>query len=131
MKAKITLLNKLKRQDSQTGLEVWYKTFLDVDYYSERVQNVTEKDVSMNETFTVLIPFSDKYHYYHLWKSMNKDNIYTLSQGDYIVFGEVEEEITPNNIQSIVNQYRHCEVRSIEEREKILDANYQFKVGGV
>lgn len=127
----ITLLNKLNRKDSQTGLDVWYKTILTANVYNQKVTSAVGMDVSMNETYTILIPFSDKYSTYHLWKSMNKDEHYTLKQGDVIIFDEVEEEVTTNNIAEIQKQYESCVVRTIEQREKILDANYQFKVGAV
>ena len=137
MEAKvITILNRLARQDSQTGLDVWYKQVLkDVPYKIEKVTNVVGTTVSMGETFTILIPFNDKYLPYNEWKqALDKDLVFTLSQGDIIVLdAEVDDTITPNTIPTIKNKYKPtaCEVRSIVEVPKRPGVNIQLKVSGI
>lgn len=137
MEAKvITILNRLARQDSQTGLDVWYKQVLkDVPYKIEKVTNVVGTTVSMGETFTILIPFNDKYLPYNEWKqALDKDSVFTLSQGDIIVLdAEVDDTITPNTIPTIKNKYKPkaCEVRSIVEVPKRPGVNIQLKVSGI
>lgn len=137
MEAKvITIFNKLARQDSQTGLDVWYKQVLkDIPYSIEKVTNVNGTSVSMGETFTILIPFNDKYLAYNEWKqSLDKDSAFTMSQGDIIVLDtEVEDIATPNTIPSIKTKYKPkvCEVRSIIEVPKRPGVNIQLKVSGI
>lgn len=132
----ITILNKLKRTDSITGLDVWYKTVIKSCTYSRtKISNVNGQVVSMGTQFTILIPFTNKYVPYHKWKDLeNKDTKFTLSNQDIIILGEIKEkEITPNNIVSIKNKYspNACEIRNIEEVENKFDTRYQFRVNGI
>ena len=89
MRGTITILNRLKKKDSTTGLDVWYKTILnDIKYKQDKVTSVVGTEVSMGEEYVILIPFSNNYVPYHEWKnSADKDNTYTMSQGDYIYLG--------------------------------------------
>ena len=136
MQGTITILNKLKRQDSVTGLDVWYKTILeDIKYSQTKVTTVVGTEVSMGQQFTILIPFTGKYVPYNDWKnSSNKDNTFTISQGDYIFLGiGLEEEVTPNNVLKLKNQYEPqvCEVRSIEEVPQKYGVKVQLRISGV
>lgn len=136
MQGTITILNKLKRQDSVTGLDVWYKTiFEDIKYSQTKVTTVIGTEVSMGQQFTILIPFTGRYVPYNDWKnSSNKDNTFTISQGDYIFLGiGLEEEVTPNNVLKLKNQYEPqvCEVRSIEEVPKKYGVKIQLRISGV
>ena len=125
----VTIANKLKRQDSSTGMDVWYKTLVEAQFQKTKVETVVGTEVSMGNAFTVLIPFSDRYVHYNNWT--NRDDTYTMSQGDVIFFDEVTEEITSSSIAGLKKKYDHCEVRSIEEREKKHGATIQLRVSGV
>lgn len=131
----ITLLNKLKRKDSITGLDVWYKTIInDCVYKKDKVSDVSGNTVSMGQQFTVLIPFTGKYLPYKEWKTLDdKSGYYTMSNQDVIILDEVLEEITANNITDIKNAYEPntCEIRSIEQVEQEPSVRYEFRVGGV
>lgn len=128
----ITICNKLDRRDSATGLDVWYKTVLrGIKYKKDKITSVVNTEVSMGNSFTILIPFSDGYLQYPQWKNSSRDMHYTMSQGDYIFFGEVEEEVTPNNIIKLKSKYECCEVRSVEEVIKKHGVKIQLRVGGV
>lgn len=136
MQGSITVLNKLKRADSITGLDIWYKSIIKNCVYSKtKISNVNGTVVSMGSQFTILIPFNNKYVPYYKWKDLeNKDNKFTLSNQDIIILGEIKEkEITPNNIVSIRNKYspNACEIRNIEEVENKFDTRYQFRVNGI
>lgn len=135
MQGTITLLNKLKRKDSVTGLDVWYKTILkDCVYKKDRVSDVSGNTVSMGQQFTILIPFTEKYLPYKDWKNLDdKTGYYTLSNQDVIILDEVTEEVSANNITEIKNSYEPntCEIRSIEQVEPKLSVKYEFRVGGV
>lgn len=135
MQGTITLLNKLKRKDSVTGLDVWYKTILkDCVYKKERVSDVSGNIVSMGQQFTILIPFTKKYLPYNDWKNLeDKTGYYTISNQDVIILDEVQEEVDVKNIIEIKNSYEPntCEIRSIEQVESKFSSKYEFRVGGV
>lgn len=135
MNGTITLLNKLKRKDSTTGLDVWFKTIIkDCVYKKDKISNVSNTVISMGEEYTILIPFTGGYMPYKEWKNLaDKTGYYTLSNQDVIILDEVTEEVTANNITEIKNAYEPntCEIRSIEQVEQKLSVRYEFLVGGV
>ena len=131
----ITLLNKLKRKDSTTNIDVWYKTVIkDCIYKKDKISTVNGNIVSMSQQFTILIPFTGKYLPYRDWKQLeDKTGYYTLSEQDVIILDIVTEDITAQNITQIKNDYEPntCEIRSIEQVEQKLSVNFEFRVGGV
>lgn len=131
----ITLLNKLKRKDSTTNIDVWYKTVIkDCTYKKDKISTVNGNIVSMGQQFTILIPFTGKYLPYRDWKQLeDKTGYYTLSEQDVIILDIVTEDITAQNITQIKNDYEPntCEIRSIEQVEQKLSINFEFRVGGV
>ena len=131
----ITLLNKLKRKDSTTNIDVWYKTVIkDCIYKKDKISNVNGNIVSMGQQFTILIPFTGKYLPYRDWKQLeDKTGYYTLSEQDVIILDIVTEDITAQNITQIKNDYEPntCEIRSIEQVEQKLSVNFEFRVSGV
>ena len=131
----ITLLNKLKRKDSTTNIDVWYKTVIkDCIYKKDKISTVNGNIVSMGQQFTILIPFTGKYLPYRDWKQLeDKTGYYTLSEQDIIILDIVTEDITAQNITQIKNDYEPntCEIRSIEQVEQKLSVNFEFRVGGV
>ena len=135
MNGTITLLNKLKRKDSATGLDVWFKTIIqDCVYKKDKISNVSNTVISMGEEYKILIPFTGGYMPYKEWKNLaDKTGYYTLSNQDVIILDEVTEEVTANNITEIKNAYEPntCEIRSIEQVEQKLSVRYEFRVGGV
>ncbi len=131
---KVTILCKVPRQQSGSGLDEWYKMPLTGCVYKRsKITNVTGTTVSMSQVYTVLIPFDDAYVPYDQWVGLaDKQDTYSVSQGAYIVFGEVKEEITPDTVRDILDAFpNHCEIRSIEEVEQTHGAKYCLKVQGV
>jgi len=131
---KATILCKVPRQQSESGLDEWYKMPLTGCVYKRsKVTNVSGTTVSMSQIYTVLLPFDDAYVSYDQWVGLaDKQDTYSVSQGDYIVFGEVKEEITPDTVRDILDAFpNHCEVRSIEEVKQTHGAKYRLKIQGV
>lgn len=129
----ITIANKLAKKDSITGLDVWYKTKLtNIPYSIEKVTTVNGTIVSVGQTINVLIPFSDKYKRYRDWADEpNKEDFYTMNQGDYIFIDiDLEEEITPQNVVKLKEKYAPdvCKVSSVIEVPKRNGVLYQLKV---
>lgn len=136
MNGAVTILNKLNRKDSTTKLDVWYKTVIrGCAYSTNKVENVSGNVVSVGQTFTILIPFSELYLPYKDWKNSPLiASSFTLNPGDYIFLTEdVSEDINPNTIQTVRNMYEPavCEIKTITEVEKFGDTKYQFRVEGV
>lgn len=135
MQGTVTLLNKLKRKDSTTNTDIWYKTILtDCVYKKTSIASVTGKTVGMGQQFTILIPFTGKYLPYNGWKNLaDKTGFYTLSPSDVIILGTVDEDVTDKNIITIKNDYEpnSCEIMSIEQVDQKLSVNFEFRVGGV
>ena len=135
MNGNITLLNKLKRKDSVTNTDVWYKTQIqNCVYKKDRITTVNGTVVSMGQAFTILIPFTGNYLPYKDWKKLeDKTGFYTLSEQDIIILGDVVEEITPQNITQIKNDYEPntCEIRSIEQVNQVFSVQFEFRVSGV
>ena len=135
MEAKvITVVNKLPRKDSVTNLDVWYPKILhNIQFSSEKVENVVGTDVSMGQSFVILVPFNELYRNYQDWKK-EPDKYYTMSVGDYIFLGtEIVEPITSNNIQQLKKQYEPnvCEVRYIKQVDCKFGVKIQLRVEGV
>lgn len=132
---KVTILNKLKRADSGTNKDVWYKhTVEDAAWYEESVRNILQNGVAIGTIIIVLIPFHDEYEGYKDWCGDNdRDTRFTMSSGDYIVLGEVPEEITPDNVVSVMKQYEGsvCLVKHIKKPHKRFGASVQLRVEGI
>lgn len=135
MQGSITLLNRLKRKDSITNTDVWYKTVIqNCTYKKDRITGVDGKVVSMGQQFTILIPFTEKYITYNEWKKLeDKTGFFTLSNQDVIILEDVEEDVTDKNITQVKQDHEPntCEVRSIEQVIKRNGVNFEFRVGGV
>ena len=135
MNGSITLLNRLKRKDSVTNTDVWYKTQIqNCVYKKDRITTVNGTVVSMGQTFTILIPFTGNYLPYKDWKKLeDKTGFYTLSEQDIIIIDDVIEEVTPQNITQIKNDYEPntCEIRSIEQVNQVFSVQFEFRVSGV
>ena len=135
MQGSITLLNRLKRKDSITNTDVWYKTVINnCIYKKDRITGVDGKVVSMGQQFTILIPFTGKYITYNEWKKLeDKTGFFTLSNQDVIILEDIVEDVTDKNITQVKQDHEPntCEVRSIEQVIRRNGVNFEFRVGGV
>lgn len=131
----ITILNKLKRADNTTGKDVWYKTVIqDAAWYTDSARSAGNHDVFIGTYITILIPFHSEYIDYMDWKKLkDKDKYYTVSMGDYIVRGEVSEDVTADNVIKVMESYgeRVCFVRHHNANYDRFGATVQLKIEGV
>lgn len=128
----ILVCNKLKRTDSITGQDVWYSHELNgIKYKRDKVQTVVGTDVSIGNSFVILIPFDNEYLPYSEWKESVREKHYTLSAGDVIFFEKPSETIIASNIAVLKKSYLSCEVRSIEEVPQKNGARIRLRVSGV
>lgn len=102
----ITILNRVKAIDSPSKVDTWYKTVVkDCMWTSRTNRTLNGKDVIISQSLVCRIPSHAQYKDYKQWvKDPNK--FFTLVAGDYAILGEVTEEITPQNILTIVNKYK-------------------------
>ena len=76
----------------------------------------------------------DNFLPYEEWKNHgNQDTNYTISIGDYVVKGEVVEDITADNIVKVLQNYgdRVCLVKFRQEVHDRFGATVQLQVEGV
>lgn len=131
---KVTILNKLKRSDNQSNLDVWYKTIVDdAAWYRQSDRTVTNNNVSIGSYIVCLLPYHQEYLPYSEWKDVvNQSEHFTMSPGDYIVLGDVTEEITASNVVSVISQYEPnvCTVKHCTELYNRFGARIQLRVEG-
>lgn len=129
----ITILNKLKATHSTTKLDIWKKTVLDNCYFStQAVRNISGSTVTVGNNYICRIPKNINYRPYNQW--IEDLEGFTFSTGDYIVKGEVTEDIiTPNNIRSIVDKYRPnaFEIRFFKDNTGIVEFLEHYHLEGV
>ena len=132
---RVTILNKLKRTDSKTGVDVWRKSTVDdVVWYTKSARSAGSSSVFIGTYITVLFPFNSRYLPYMEWKKPgNQDEHFTMSSGDYIILGDVPANITANNIIKVLEQYGEnvCQVKHHNANYKRFGARVQLKVEGV
>lgn len=101
----ITVLNKLAARDSPTKLDLWKKTIIpNCAWTAQSVRSAAGAEISIGGAFVVRVPETEHYRPYHNWKESLEG--VTFSTGDYIIKGEVEEEVTAQNVQNVVNRHR-------------------------
>lgn len=132
----LTILNKLKKDDSSTNVDVWHKTVIQNGYFSKKVvANVSGTTTSLGEVDKVMIPFSKNYKPYKEWKQVGQqDGYYTMSNGDYVVNADVTEDVTANNIVATLKKYGDdvCTVRVVTECiNRMGTQNVQIMIEGV
>jgi hypothetical protein len=96
----VTVYNKF--EDPQTRVITWHKTILENCFWKNTGNKITlgETVIDTNETIC-RIPKNDMFLENYLWVALPNDemsNYFTLSNGDILVRGSVEEDI--NEYQS-------------------------------
>ena len=132
---KITVLNRWRRADSGDKLDTWYKhTVNDCAWYTDSARSAGGNAVYIGTYITILIPFHDDFVPYVDWKKLsNKDDVFTVSNGDYLILGEVPENVDASNVVAIVEKYQPnvCLVKHVQQVHDRFGATVQLKVQGV
>lgn len=132
---KVTILNKQKRTNKPGSVDVWYKKVIEnAAWYSEAVRQVINNGVVIGTVYKVLIPFNADYMRYKDWaKLQDKGSYFTMSSGDYIILGDVPDEVTASNIVEVTKKYEGdiCTVKHITETHERFGATVQLKIEGV
>jgi hypothetical protein len=107
---KITIVNRLKGVDNDSGRDMFFKKVLDnCAWNSKEIATRNGNTITYSNGYEVHIPQAQEYTYfeYNIWKNKeNLDDCFTFSLDDYVILGEVEEEITPNNITEVIDKYK-------------------------
>lgn len=116
----VTIINRLKKADSSTGVDVWYKHTLTNCFWSvESNAQQSGTNTYVGASVSVQIPFKQEVSYlpYNEWLKGNMDTCFTVSPDDYIIRGEVEEEITAANIVKTLAKYEPnmCKIKLFED----------------
>lgn len=104
----ITVVNKLDARDSATRQDTYYATVIEHCMWADKVTRSVQSDgtVKVGVTHQVQIPESENYKPYRAWRlTEERKGSFTLTEGDYIFKGELEEEVTASNLRSLVSLY--------------------------
>lgn len=101
----VTVLNKLDARDSALKLDTWYKQVVTGALWSANITRSVSGDGSVQIGQSVKCHIANRAEYmpYDEWKAAeNRDAYFTIRTGDYIVLGEVTEDVTASNVLQIV-----------------------------
>ena len=104
----VTLLNKLDAKDAALAQDAYYKTILTGCMWSDSSTRTVGSDgtVSIATAHQVQIPEMADYLPYREWvKPENRDGHFTVREGDYVILGEVTEDVTPSNYRAVIKAY--------------------------
>lgn len=131
----ITVLNKLKGQDSATKFDVWYKTVLhNSSFTTTTISNISGTTVSVGGVYTVRVPYDPNYKPYSEWIDDPTEG-FTFSIGDIIIKGEIEESITtPQEVSKILQKYQPnaFTIRaSLKDNTGVMEFGQHYHIEGV
>ena len=131
----LTILNKLKASDTLSKQDLWFKHIIhDGAWYITNESSVSGTTVSMSSKITVLIPYNEMYLPYKEWKlETNILKYFTMSNGDYIINGVLEDEINSQTITKTLSRYEPdvCSVKSINVLPRRGIETVMLKIEGV
>lgn len=103
----VTVINKLDAKDGGLRQDTYFKHTFDHCMWSL----VTSRNIDMDGTVTIAtshrvqIPENEDYRPYPEWIRGDHESTFTVRAGDYVVLGEVTEEVTAENIKKIMQKY--------------------------
>lgn len=104
----ITIINKLDAKDSALKQDVYYKTKLNHCMWATKTTRTVQSNgtVVISTVHQVQIPESENYQPYRVWKNAdNRADSFTLRTVDYVVRGEITEEITASTLKNVIKLY--------------------------
>lgn len=133
--ATITLYNCLRAKDSPGKKDVWKKTVLPGCFFKATMtvaQNGTEATYS--NAYTARIPQNEQYMDYRSWVEAGGTSGFTVSDGDIVVLGECQDEITgesPNMASQVLirNKPNAFKVTAFSDNTRHI-AGKHYRLGG-
>lgn len=104
----ITVINRLDARDSALKQDSYFATVLHNCMWSvKQTRSVQDNGtVVIGTVHQVQIPEAKNYLPYRDWKNAeNRVDSFTLTTGDYIIRGEITEEVTASNVKAVIRQY--------------------------
>jgi hypothetical protein len=101
----VTVLNKLDAKDAAIKMDAYYKQVVRSALWSSQVSRTVSTDGSVRIGQSVKVHIADRSDYmpYDEWKAAgNRDAYFTIRTGDYVILGEVSEDVTASNVLQIV-----------------------------
>ncbi len=128
----VTVLNKLSGKDSITKIDTWKKTILHNCYFRTVIQrDVGQINSEISQSAVCRIPKNPDFKPYYIWKENISDG-FTLNTGDYIFKGEINEEITAENIVKIYNSHKPAMlVKAVSDNSNFLGFGEHYRAEGV
>ncbi len=106
----VTLLNRRDGKDSKDHLDAWKKTVLHQCVWTQRQDRTPSTlltnaiEIKLSASCLVRVPASLDYRPYNAWREDMAG--FTFSTGDYLILGEILENVTPETVTAIVGKYR-------------------------
>lgn len=104
----VTIVNKLDAKDAALASDAYYKTVLHGVMWSDSTARTVGSDgtVSIATSHNVQLPDFENYLPYREWcKAENRQEHFTVREGDWVVLGEVAEEVTSSTIRKVMALY--------------------------
>lgn len=129
----VTVINRLDAKDGGTTYDTYYKHTLPQCMWSLVTTRNVEADgtVTIGTSHRVQIPENPDYMPYKLWVGSDKNKSFTVRAGDYVVLGEVEDEITASNIRKVIAKYEPEAFQVQSFRDATKGAGFNHSVRGI
>lgn len=104
----VTVLNRLDAKDAGERQDSYHVTVLHGCMWDSKATRSVQSDgtVIVGTVHRLQIPESGSYVPYREWSKLpERKGRFTLRQGDYVVLGEVSEEVTASNVKKVVASY--------------------------
>lgn len=101
----VTVINRLDAKDAGLKADEYRATALEGCMWASKATRSVQSDgtVVIGTVHTVQVPEDDGYLPYRRWAALaNRNGSFTFREGDYVVLGKVDEELTAANVKKVV-----------------------------
>lgn len=130
----ITVINKLDAKDAALTADAYYKTVVSGVWSAKSVRTVLGTgDVAVATTVNMQFADTSNYLPYREWsKAANRESMWTLREGDYVVRGEVTEDIsTATALKKAMAAHEPDAVQVQSVQDKTRDVGLSYGDAGV
>lgn len=130
----ITVINKLDAKDSALKQDSYFVTTLEGCMWTVTQTRDVANDgtVIIGTVHAVQIPESENYMPYREWKrAENRADAFTLTTGDYVVRGAIEEDVNASNIKAVVKRYEPDAFQIQSFRDATKGAGFECTKSGI
>ena len=130
----LTIINKLDAKDAALAADAYYKTVVSGVWSAKSVRSVLGTgDVAV--AATVVMQFADTSNYlpYREWvKAANRDSMWTLREGDYVVRGVVADDVsTATELKKAIAAHEPDAVQVKAIQDKTRETGIEYVDAGV